>query len=289
MTKILITGATGNVGIEVLTALKRLNYPVELFAGVRDTKSGNEKLANFTVKRIQFDFTDSATFNTAFQNIDILFLLRPPQLSDVNKYFAPLLIAAKQSAITHIIFLSVQGVEKSKIIPHHKIEKLIVESKIPYTFLRPAYFMQNFTTTLHNDLVNKKRIYLPAGNAKFTLLDVRDIGAVAAAVLTNISEHINKSYELTSNEKLSFSEMAQKLSDGLETDIKFISPNLLNFFATKRREKMPAILILVMIVLHYLPRFQEEPKLTKCVEEILDQQPTTFEQFIIDHKKELTK
>ena len=148
MTNILTTGATGNVGIEVLTALKQLIYPIEIFAGVRDTKSGNEKLVNFRVKTIQFDFTNSATFNNAFQNIDILFLLRPPQISDVNKYFAPLIKAAKQSSIKHIVFLSVQGVEKSKIIPHHKIEKLIVESKIPYTFLRPAYFMQNFTNTL---------------------------------------------------------------------------------------------------------------------------------------------
>ena len=47
-----------------------------------------------------------------------------------------------------------QGVEKNKIIPHHKIEKLIVVSKIPFTFLRPAYFMQNFTTTLSNDILN---------------------------------------------------------------------------------------------------------------------------------------
>ena len=53
---------------------------------------------------------------------------------------------------------------------------------------------ENFTTTLHNDLVNNKRIYLPAGNAKFTLIDVRDIGAVSAIILTNISQHINKSY-----------------------------------------------------------------------------------------------
>jgi len=86
------------------------------------------------VKTIQFDFTNSATFNNAFQNIDILFLLRPPQISDVNKYFVPLIKAAKQSSIKHIVFLSVKGVEKSKIIPRHKIEKLIIESKIPYTF-----------------------------------------------------------------------------------------------------------------------------------------------------------
>lgn len=105
MTNISITGATGNVGIEVIIALKQLIYPIEICAGVRDTKLGNEKLVNFKAKTIQFDFTNSATFTNAFQNIDILFLLRPPQISDVNKYFTLLIKAAKQSSIKHIVFL----------------------------------------------------------------------------------------------------------------------------------------------------------------------------------------
>ena len=287
MTNILITGATGNVGIEVISALKKLNYPIELFAGVRDTKSGNEKLVNFKVKTIQFDFTNSETFNNAFQNIDILFLLRPPQISDVNKYFAPLIKAAKQAAIKHIVFLSVQGVEKSKIIPHYKIEKLIVESEIPYTFLRPAYFMQNFTTTLHDDLINNHSIYLPAGDAKFTVIDVTDIGAVAAKVIIEPENHSNKSYELTNNETLTFTEMAAKISNGIGKTITFVSPNLLQFYFTKRKEKMPAMLILVMIMLHYFPRFQTTPKTTNWVKIITGNEPKSFDEFVALNRKEL--
>lgn len=165
------------------------------------------------------------------------FLLRPPQISEVEKYFKPIIDTCKAKGVKHIVFLSVQGVEKSKIIPHHKIEKLIIDSKIQYTFLRPAYFMQNFTTTLHYDLVNKKSIYLPAGNAKFTLIDVRDIGLVSANVLTNTSQHINKSYELTCLEKLSFSEMAKILNDILRTNIQYKSPNLISFFSHKKEKR----------------------------------------------------
>lgn len=287
MTNILITGATGNVGIEVLSALNQLNYPIEIFAGVRDTKSGNEKLANFKVNLISFNFTNSATFNNAFHKIDILFLLRPPQISDVNKYFAPLIKAVKQAAIKHIIFLSVQGVEKSKIIPHHKIEKLIVESKIPYTFLRPAYFMQNFTTTLHDDLAKNQRIYLPAGDSKFTVIDVTDINVVAAKVLIEPQNHINKSYELTNNETLTFSEMAAKISNGIGKTITFVSPNLLQFYFTKRKEKMPTMLILVMIMLHYFPRFQTTPKTTDWVKIITGNEPKTFDDFVVCNLKQL--
>ena len=104
-------------------------------------------------------------------------------------------------------------VEKSSIIPHHKIEKLIVESKIPYTFMRPAYFMQNFIGNLNNDLIHKNRIFLPSGNAKFTLVDVHDIGNVVAEIILNSKNHINTSYELTNNEKLTFGEMATQLSE----------------------------------------------------------------------------
>jgi len=287
MTKVLITGATGNVGIEVLSALKKLEHQLEIFAGVRDTEFGNEKLINFNVKYIKFDFSNSETFFSALQNIDLLFLLRPPQISDVNKYFAPLIEIARYSSVKHIVFLSVQGVENSKIIPHHKIEKLIVGSKIPYTFLRPAYFMQNFTTTLRNDLVNKQRIYLPAGQAKFTLVDVNDIGAVTAKILTQPQNHINKCYELTNNETLTFTEMAEQISKVIGKTIKFISPHLLQFFWNKRKENVPTMLILVMIMLHYFPRFQKTPKTTEWIKSITGHEPRSFENFIQTNKNQL--
>jgi len=286
--RVLITGATGNVGMEVIKSLQTMDHTLDLYAGVRDLQADKPKFANHNTKVKVFDFLDVTAYQTALREVDVLFLLRPPQISAVEKYFKPLIQACQATGVKHIVFLSVQGVENSKIIPHHKIEKLIVDSGIPYTFLRPAYFMQNFTTTLRNDLVNNKQIFLPAGHAKFTLIDVRDIGAVAATILTNLARHINKAYDLTCNEKLTFQEMAVMLSRKLGTQIQFTSPNLLRFFLTKRKEKIPAMFILVMIMLHYLPRFQAEPATTYWVEKIIHRQPTTFEQFIQDHKSLLT-
>ncbi|WP_421795029.1 NmrA family NAD(P)-binding protein [Haliscomenobacter sp.] len=288
MTKVLITGATGNVGTVVIDALSKLQHNLDLYAGVRDINEDKNKFANYTIQFSQFDFTDFKSYQQALAGFDILFLLRPPQISEVEKYFKPIVDTCKNEGVKHIVFLSVQGVEHSKIIPHHKIEKLLVESKIPYTFLRPAYFMQNFTTTLRNDLIQHQQICLPAGRAKFTLIDVRDIGEVAAKILINISAHINQSYDLTCKESLTFSEMAEALSRKLEINIRFKSPNLISFFLTKRKEKMPTMLILVMIMLHYFPRFQKEPSITDWVEKITGRAPTSFEQFIHDHKKSLT-
>ena len=284
---ILITGATGNVGLSVLNHLTNQNNNLKVRAGVRNVEKDKDKLQEFNVSLVTFDFENVQTFQPALQGIDILFLLRPPQLAEVEKYFKPLIEEVKKCGVRQIVFLSVQGVENSKIIPHHKIEKLITDLKIDYTFLRPAYFMQNFTTTLRSDLVNKHRIYLPAGRAKFTLIDVDDIGLVAAKVLNEPQKHLNKSYELTNNETLTFDEMAYKLSNGLGEKIKFVSPNLLQFFLTKRKEGVHLMFILVMMMLHYFPRFQKTPNTTECVKNITGQEPRSFDDFILTNLKSL--
>lgn len=289
MTKVLITGSTGNVGLELIKSLQNIKHQLDLYAGVRDINADKIKLSNYKLNFSKFDFVDLKTYDSAINDCDLIFLLRPPQISEVEKYFKPIIETCKDKGVKHIVFLSVQGVEKSKIIPHHKIERLIVESKIPFTFLRPAYFMQNFTTTLRRDLTHNKRIYLPAGKAKFTLIDVCDIGAVTAIILTNTSLHKNKSYVLTNKEKLTFAEMAEILSVNLGTHIQFKSPNLLSFFMKKRKEKLPIMLILVMIMLHYFPRFQNEPETTEWVQKIIHRPATTFEQFIKSNQKLLTE
>ena len=71
-----------------------------------------------------------------------------------------------------------KGAENNRFIPNHKTEQLLICSGLAYTLLRPAYFMQNFTTTLRADLVERHRIFLPAGRARFTLIDVDDISRV---------------------------------------------------------------------------------------------------------------
>ena len=283
--KILITGATGNVGMAVIKSFSKLTHKLEIIAGIKDFSKDKEKLTGYNIGFVKFNFMDATTYKPALDQIDLLFLLRPPQISDTNKYFKPLIEIAQQAGVKHIIFLSVQGVEKSNIIPHHKIEKMIVESKINYTFLRPAYFMQNFLGNLHTDLVNKKRIYLPARNAKFTLVDVHDIGDVATQIMINLGEHINKTYELTNNEKMTFGEMATQLSKILREKITYKSPNLFNFYQTKRKENIPFMLILVMMMLHYLPRFQKEPMITNCVKDIIGREPKGFIEFIKENKQ----
>ncbi|MGB6153878.1 MAG: NmrA family NAD(P)-binding protein [Pricia sp.] len=288
MKKILITGATGNVGKAVVKSLIHFNGEYEILAGTRHPGKSDADFLSTEVQPVYFNFEDIDSTADSLETIDILFLLRPPRLANVKKYFAPLIHAAVEKKVGHIVFLSVQGAEKNSFIPHHNIEKLILESGLSYTFLRPAYFMQNFTTTLRKTLVEKDRIYLPAGNAKFTMVDVNDVGKVGAHILANAKNHHNTAYELTNDERLTFGEMAKILSAGLDRKITYESPNLLSFFIAEKKEGTDAMFILVMIMLHYLPRFQSTPPISDCIEKITGERPTDFSEFVKTHATKLT-
>ncbi|WP_375584709.1 NmrA family NAD(P)-binding protein [Cyclobacterium xiamenense] len=285
---ILISGASGNVGQEVCRFLQHPGTEHRIFAGLRNATQSVDFLRRFpAVQPVEFDFNRPDEFPAALAGIQVVFLLRPPQLSNVKKYFDPLIAACVEAKIGHLVFLSVQGAEKSSLIPHHKIEKRIVASGIPYTFLRPAYFMQNFTTTLREDIRKRSRVYLPAGKARFTLIDIRDLAAVAAEVLLHPDAHRNRSYELTNSEPLDFKAMCDLLSKVLGRKIAFVSPNLLQFYLQKRKEGVPTSYILVMILLHYLPRFQPTPQTSDWVEELLGRKAVGFGEFVQREKHKL--
>lgn len=290
MKKILITGATGNVGAEVIYRLRaKEDANIQIIAGLRDEHSDGSFSQMADIRTTHFDFADQKSIRKALSDCDTLFLLRPPQLSDVKTYFDPIIQKAVDNQVGHIVFLSVQGADTSSFIPHHKIEKLIEQSGLPFTFLRPAYFMQNFTTTLRGDIIDKNRVYLPAGNAKFAIIDVEDIGKVAAEVLCSPHDHAGQAYDLTNEELWSFREMTDIISDIVDREIRYISPNLLSFYLTKRREGVAPAYIFVMIMLHFLPRFQKQPSLSNRVEALTSEKPRSFAEFVEKNRSLLQK
>lgn len=121
--KILITGATGNVGLEVIRWLKEIGSQMSIYAGSHSVEKSKIALAAFNISEFrQIEFADSSTFDSALEGIDIVFLLRPPQLANVAKYFAPFIQKMKKNNVSKIVFLSAQGAESEKFIPHHQIE-----------------------------------------------------------------------------------------------------------------------------------------------------------------------
>jgi uncharacterized protein YbjT (DUF2867 family) len=275
-TSFLITGATGNVGSEVLKHLST-DARFHIYRAMQ-----NKNRVNKDDRWLDFEQPDS--FKAALYQIDIVFLLRPPHLADINTYFASFIVACQQASIKQLVFLSVQGADQLAFIPHAKLEKLIRQSGIAYTFVRPSYFMQNLTTTLRDDIVRHHRLFLPAGEAPFLWVDVADVGRAIAVILTNWIHHQNKAYTITGNELLTFTQVSRLLSERIGYAVGFESPNPIRFYFTKRREGLPSGLVLVMILLHFLPRFQKAPPISPDFSHLTGRVPKTLPEFIEENK-----
>ncbi len=290
MSAILILGATGNVGSAVIKYLLDSANSHTVFAGVRNLeRAGGEFPPNLNLKFRRFDFEDQSSFSEALCGIELLFLLRPPQISDVDRYIKPLLSYAQSEGLKKVVFLSVQGVELSKMIPHHKIEKLLLAMNFEYVFLRPSYFMQNLTTTLLPEIQAKCSITLPSGDAKFNWVDVENIGEAAAIILTNFEKYAGQAFEITGSQNLSFQEVTAIINETISVKIAYRSVNPLKFFLMKYRKGMKAGFALVMLLLHYLPRFQKEPIISSDYKMVTGKDPATLESFIQREKLKLTE
>ena len=276
MENILITGATGSVGSAVLQHFSP-QPGQRLYQGTRHRDQLDED-------HWYFDLDNLPDTIATLSQVDTLFLLRPPQIAD-EVIFRILVRGAQEFGVKHMVFLSVQGADRTPFIPHAKIERLIQASGIDYTFIRPSYFMDNLVTMFGDDIRNHHRIFVPAGDAKFLWIDVSDIGKAVAAVLSDVRKHQGQVYTITGtdSERLSFPEVADVLSQELGSTINFISPNLLRFFRAKKREGMHASFIAVMVILHYGARFQKPPAVHCDLEHLTGDAPHSLRAFVQAH------
>lgn len=279
---ILITGASGNIGYETIRGLCQIKSPKQIVAAHYKPEKAKKTLSEFSgLSYRTLDFEKPETFDAALENIDVVFLLRPPHLADIHRYFQPFVQKMIDKGVSKVVFLSVQGVENQKFIPHHKLEKLILAYGLDYVFLRPGYFMQNLTTTLLPEIKDKERIFIPAGKLKMNWVDARDVGLVGAHILNDFNKYQNKSYEITGNEFIGFGDAAQIISNEIGRTITYESPNLLKFYRKKRQQGMAPAMIFVMLMLHYLPRFKKnEPRLANTVADITHRPPIALKEFV---------
>ncbi len=278
---ILVTGATGNVGREVVRELAARGATVR--AAVFNAADA-ARLPDGASETVRFDFLDPTTFPAAYDGVDRLFLMRPPPISNVKRDMQPAIDYAARAGVRHITFLSLIGVERNRIVPHAKIEKLLMQSGVPWTMLRCGFFMQNLDTTHRADLVEADDIFVPAGGGRTAFIDARDIGAVAARVLTEPG-HASTAYNLTGSEALSYTEVAAIMGEELGRPITYSNPSPLAFARRFRQRGYPGGYINVMLGIYLTTRLGMAAGISPDVERLLGRPPITLRQYVKDYAK----
>lgn len=272
---VFVTGATGSVGSAVVAHL--LQRGERVIAAVR-TPGDAQRLPEGAEARV-FEFgpdVDAAT--AALEGCDRLFLLRPPPIEDVEGNLFSLIDAAMARALRQIVFLSLQGVEHNKGVPHYRVEKYLEAVGAPFTFLRPNFFMQNLSTTYRDDIRERDEIYLPAGHAFTAFIDAHDIGAVAAAVLTS-PFHIGKKYTLNGEQSLTYRNVAKILSDVLGRTIRYARPSESEYLARLAADGAPADYIDVQRMIYRVVRFNISALPNRAVRKLTGRPATRFREF----------
>jgi uncharacterized protein YbjT (DUF2867 family) len=274
--KILVTGGTGRVGSEVVKELQKRNADIRLL--VRK----NEAPTPTGVETAIGDLLDPISVEKAMDGVDKLYLLNAVLPDELTQG----LIAydlAKKLKLRHVVYHSVFRVEHFKDVPHFApklaIERALREFDIPFTIIRPNYFIQNDATL--KDALTKTGIYpMPLGQVGISAVDIRDIAEAAAIALTS-DGHFGRTYNLNGPEVLSGPMIASIWSGLLGKEIRYVGDDM-DAFEEQMRKTAPSwsAFDLRMMFEGYLERgFIAEDGDLETLTKLLGHTPRRYEDF----------
>lgn len=272
---ILVTGSTGTVGSEVVKQLQAKGAEFR----VAVSSLTKAKMANAEgLQAAVLNYTDAQSFEYALKGIERLFLLSPPGATEME---AGLIEAAKKVDVRHIVKLSVIGADTGASIfgrEHGAMEKVIKESGVAYTFLRPNGFMQNYLSNFGATIREQGAFYLAQGDSKYSVVDVVDIAAVAAKALTQAG-HEGKAYTITGPEALSNTQIAEKLSKAIGKPVKYVAISDEQMRSAMQQQGAPQVMIDSLIDLMHFYVSGKGAVVSSDVEKVIKRPPRSFDQF----------
>jgi uncharacterized protein YbjT (DUF2867 family) len=228
MATILMTGATGTVSSATIRALSASGQRVLGLA--RDPKKAERLEVEIRVG----DLEKPRTLEGAFDGVDVAWLLAPPgPLAPYHMSNA--LFAARKAGVKHIVRMSAVGAAHDAPTLNSRLHALsdteLSLSGVPYTLLKPHFFTQN-RAMLGQSVRAEGTLYVPFGDAKLPMVDVRDIAAVAARVLAEPAPHAGKTYTLTGPNAIGMQEVADAFGAALGRAVKYVDVPVLGFVET---------------------------------------------------------
>lgn len=278
MGRILVTGASGNVGKYVAQYALKNDQKITVAGTHLETLA---KIFGDKAKIARFDFTDPSTFCDVLEDVDRVFIMRPPHLGKPED-LKPFIDALKsKGGIKLVCFLSLIGVENNPVPPHHKIEKYIEQADLPYCHIRPSFFMQNISGVHAFEIKYFNRIIVPVKKALTSFIDAEDIGEMTAKILSEPQLHQNRGYSITGSETIDYWNVAKILSKELGREIIYTNPK--PSFAKKYWITVRGLekeYCNVMSMLYMMTRLGTAKKVTPVFEQVMGRKAQTFQQFV---------
>jgi len=273
--KVLVTGSTGQIGTEVVK---------ELIARGASVKAASRQGVEVPgAEATVFSFEQSESFGPALEGVDRVFLLVPAQsIPDANRLVPPFVEAMKAAGIRKVVCMTGM-LSDSPDAPLKGTEQAVKDSGIPYAILRPNWFDQNFAPGYYLDMIKGAGgVFLPAADGKVSFVDTRDIGAVAAAALTE-DGHDGGEYALTGPDAIDHTQACAILSEASGREIRYAPISEDDYRAALTSEGMPEAGIEGMIDLYRLIRDGLCDEVSGDVASVLGRPPISFEQYAKDH------
>jgi uncharacterized protein YbjT (DUF2867 family) len=280
MQMILVTGATGLIGGEVLRRLSQAGVPAR--ALTRDMKKAQIMPG---VTWLAGDLGRPETLPAAFEGAKTLFLLTH-YLEDMVELQHNAIAAARAAGVTHVVKVSAFAASDHSKAPigrwHYHVEKELQESGLEWTMLRPHHFMQNLLAQAEY-VKNEGAIYSPSGDGKIPYVDGRDVGAVAAVTLTTPG-HLGKKYVLTGSEAMSYRQAAEIIAAVIGKPVRFVDESPEQARARRVREGVPpAVIESVLAIGAYQRAGGKTVTITSTIADLTGRPPRTVAEFVREH------
>ncbi|UES54057.1 SDR family oxidoreductase [Roseibium aggregatum] len=277
---ILVIGGTGNIGKSVVEGLLGKGQKVRVLA--RDAKTAGQAFQQAEV--VQGDLDDAASLARAMEGAEKLFLVTPLHLDQI-KMKSNAIQAAKAAGIKHIAMSTGIGAGPDAGVEigrwHGESQEEVKATGIPYTFLQPGFFMQNFIMSAPT-IIDHGAFYLPLGNGEVSFVDARDIADVAVTALTSRG-YENSELPITGGQAITCENAAAIMSDVLGKEVRFVDVTLDQAKEAMVGAGLPEKLADIMNELYALGPAGHLSYVAPTVDEATGHKPRDFRQFFEDH------